>query len=222
MEHSGIRNRAPVRSATYSGVRLMVLIDLRRDATDIQSMLADAVKRYATKHLSARTAKNHPPVTRIDLVFSLGDSQSTPWVHLHFDTEPGSKPDGSPTHPDFGKLPRELWLPAVQAVSKGAMASVVTHDGKSKRCDDAALTEVIGTLLVALLLKSRDDGLFSNLPKGDRCELGVEDPTTGAFGWPTYEQRGRENLVRGAGSLRNHAVNESVSSQPKRSRRTER
>jgi hypothetical protein len=83
---------------------------------DVQRMLAEAVRKYAAKHKVAGSATRHPPITRIDLVFSFGDSESTPWVHLHFDTKPGSEPDGDPTHPDFVKMTRDEWLPAVQAM----------------------------------------------------------------------------------------------------------
>jgi hypothetical protein len=38
-------------------------------------------------------------------------------------------------------------------------------------------------------------GIFAGLPKSQRCELGVEDPTTGEFEWPNYEDRGKENLA---------------------------
>jgi hypothetical protein len=171
-------------------------IDLRNDAADVQGMLAEAVGKYAAKHKASATAKKHPPVSRIDLVFSLGDSESTPWVHLHFDTKSGSEPDGDPTHPDFAKLPRKGWLPAVQAVCEEETISVVKPDGKSRKCDDAALTETIGKFLVDMLLEARDKGVLAKLPKADRCEMGVEDPTTGEFGWPAYEQRGKKNLIK--------------------------
>lgn len=174
----------------------MVTIDLQKDAADVRAMLADAVRKYEARHNAARTAKKHPPVTRVDLVFSLGDSESTPWVHLHLDTKPGSEPDGAPTHPDFVKLPRPGWLPAVQAVCEGEPVSVVGHDGETRECgNDEDLTETVGSFLVAMLLEARSQGVFAALPKGDRCELGVEDPTTGAYGWPNYEDRGKENLV---------------------------
>lgn len=174
----------------------MATIDLRTDAADVQAMLADSVRRYTAKHKAPASAKKHPPVSRIDLIFSLGDSESTPWVHLHFDTKPGSEPDGDPTHPDFGKLPRKAWLPAVQAVCEDETVSVVKPDGKSRKCDDAALAETIGKFLVKMLMEARDKGVFTDLPKADRCELGVEDPTTGEFGWPNYDDRGNKNLVR--------------------------
>lgn len=166
----------------------MATIDLRKDAADVQGMLANAVRSYS--------AKKHLPVSRIDLIFSLGDSESTPWVHLHFDTKPGSEPDGDPTHPDFAKLTREAWLPAVQAVCEEKTVSVVNQDGKSRKCDGGTLTETIGQFLVDMLLEARDKGVFTELPKADSCELGVEDPTTGEFGWPAYEERGKKNLVK--------------------------
>jgi hypothetical protein len=54
----------------------------------------------------------------------------------------------------------------------------------------------IGKFLVDMLLAARDKGVFTDLPKADRCQLGVEDPTTGEFGWPAYEERGKTNLVK--------------------------
>jgi hypothetical protein len=173
----------------------MVKIDLRKDAADVQAMIADAVRRYSAKHEAPRTAKNYPPVTRIDLIFSTGDGDAPPWVHLHFDTKPGGEPDGDPSHPDFAELERDNWLPAVRAVCEDQQVLVTLPNGKTKECGDADLTETIGSFLVDLLLSARANAVFANLPKGDRCELGVEDPWTGDFGWPAFEDRGKKNLV---------------------------
>jgi hypothetical protein len=71
----------------------------------------------------------------------------------------------------------------------------VKLDGKTTKCDDAGLGQQIGKFLVSILLEARAAGMFTNLPKGERCELGVEDPTTGEFGWPNYDDRGKENLA---------------------------
>src|SRR2546423_13014300 len=159
-------------------------------------MLVDAVRKYVVKHKAPRTAKKHPPVSRIDLIFSLADGEATPWVHLHFDTKPGSKPDGDPTHPDFAELERPSWLPATKAVCEDKKVSVTLQNGKTKKCGDAELTEAIGTFLVDMLMAARANNVFASLPKGDRCELGVEDPMTGEFGWPAYQDRGKQNLVQ--------------------------
>ena len=171
----------------------MVTIDLRKDAADVQAMLVDAVRWYSAKHKASATT--HQPVARIDLVFSLGDGESTPWVHLHLDTKPGSEPDGDPTHPDVAELTAEGWLPAVQAVCEDDHVIVLQPNGKATTCDATELSEAIGTFLVDTLVAARDSGVFGELPRGARCELGVEDPTTGEFGWPRYEDRGKKNLV---------------------------
>ena len=174
----------------------MVSIDLRTDAVDIQAMLVESIERYTAKHQAKATSKKYPPVSRIDLIYSLGDSESTPWVQFHLDTKPGAEPDGDPTHPEFATLDREAWLPAVQAVCEDETVTVVKADGKSRQCDDSSLSDVIGKFLVQMLLKARDNGVFANLPRLDPCELGVEDPTSGDFGWPHYEDRGKKNLVK--------------------------
>jgi hypothetical protein len=174
----------------------MDAIDLRNDAIDLQKLLVKAVKDYAAKHADKKTAKKYPPVTRLDLVFSLGDSESTPWVHVHLDTKPSGEPDGDPTHPDFAKLKRPGWLAAVKTVCEGEKAAVILASGKSRKCDDEKLTETIGKFLVEQLQTANKEGLLEKLPRGNRCELGVEDPTTGAFGWPNYEDRGKKNLVK--------------------------
>jgi hypothetical protein len=174
----------------------MVTIDLRKDAVDLRAMIQGAVRKYSVKHRAPRTAKKHPPVTRIDLIFSLADGEAAPWVHLHFDTKPGSEPDGDPTHPDFAELERGNWLPAVKAVCEDEKVSVIQHTGKRRKCGDAELTETIGSFLVDMLLVARADGVLAELPRGARCELGVEDPMTGEFGWPAYEDRGKKNLVK--------------------------
>lgn len=173
----------------------MITLDFREDAAELQAMLKDAVRKYVGKSKAKGTAKKHPPVSRIDLSFSLGDSEATPWVHLHFDTKPGSDPDGSPTHPDFAKLRRKSWLAAVQATCEDESVKVIGLAGKARKCAGDALVEAVGSFLVAMLLDARATGVFEELPKTKRCELGVEDPCSGAFGWPAYEQRGKENLV---------------------------
>ncbi len=162
-------------------------VDFRQDAIAIRTFLKDAVRDYS--------AKQHPAVTRIDLAFSLGDSESTLWVHLHLDTKAGGEPDGDPTHRDLAQLERQSWLAAVQAVCNDELVAVVKLDGKTQECDAGALGQQVGVFLVSMLQEARAAGIFAGLPKARRCELGVEDPTTGEFGWPNYDDRGKENLV---------------------------
>jgi hypothetical protein len=172
-----------------------MVIDLRKEAPDFRRMLERTVKRYASKHTDVQSAKLYPRVTRIDFTFSLGDSESIPWVSLCLDTRRGSEPDGDWTHSDFALLTRKEWLPAVQLVCNEKKVPVVLRNGKTRRCGDQQLTQTIGEFLVSVLLSAREDGVFAGLPRAKRCELGVEDPTTGEFGWPSYEDRGKENLA---------------------------
>jgi len=173
----------------------MVTVDLRPEAVAVGALLMDAVREYSENHGATSTAKQHPAVSRIDLAFSLGDSESTPWVHVNFDAKAGGEPDGTPMHPDFARLDCESWLPVVQAVCNDERVTVIRLNGEIEECGAGELARQIGKFLVKVLLDARAAGMFAGLPKSHRCELGVEDPTTGEFGWPHYDDRGKENLV---------------------------
>jgi len=169
-------------------------IDLRKESVDVQQMLESAVARYAAKHAAPTSAKKHPAVTLIELIFSLADGRASPWVHVCFDTAANHE-GGSYTHPDFAKLLRKHWLPTVRAVCDDRKASIVTTAGKKRTIGGNRVLQVIGEFLVSCLLSAKENGTFDALPRARRCQLGVEDPTTGAFGWPGYEDRGKGNLV---------------------------
>jgi hypothetical protein len=53
---------------------------------------------------------------------------------------------------------------------------------------------ILGDLLKSVLLRARSDGVFAHLPRSPQCELGVEEHD-GNYGWPAYEERGKENLA---------------------------
>lgn len=175
--------------------RPVVTVDLQEDAITVRSMIEVAVQKYSDECQRVNPSKGFLPVTRIDLTFSLGDSRSIPWVHLNFDTTPGSEPNGKPTHPAFGQCHFESWLPAVQAVCEGENVELVKLDDARQKCDAVVLGQQIGLFLLSLLKETQAAGVFAQLPKAHRCEFGVEDPTTGEFGWPNYEDRGKENLI---------------------------
>jgi hypothetical protein len=133
-------------------------------------------------------------VSVIEIDYSLGDGRAVPWIHLCFDTAPeGEHEGGHYSHPDFAKLPRQGWLPAVQTVLSERKTGLVTTNG-TKSAVGATLNRDIGDFLVSCLLSARKDGVFKSLPRAERCQLGVEDQT-GEFGWPRYEDRGKKNLV---------------------------
>jgi hypothetical protein len=170
-----------------------VELNLRKDAASIRRVIETAVTRYAALHRKNPLA--NPPVSRFDIIYSLGDTHSTPWVFVNICAKPGSEPGDSPTHPDLGKLYKRNWLPAVQAVRNDLKVPVTRPDGKTVDCNDAKLESAIGEFLVGQLTLAREEGVFRSLPVSARCELGVENPMTGAFGWPKYKDRGKENLL---------------------------
>jgi hypothetical protein len=175
--------------------RKTLKLNLMSDFVEIREVLVSTFQKYAQKHQDKRTASRHPMVTRVDLVFSLGDSQSTPWVHVDIDTKASGEPDGDPTHRGYAKLSRRNWRQAVKAVFEDEIVAVMMPDGKERKCNNDRLSDCIGKLLIAVLLDARQSGIFEQLPRADRCELGVEDPTTEEFGWPEYKDRGKKNLA---------------------------
>lgn len=172
-----------------------VQVDLRKDAIKFREMLARAVTMYASKHADARAGKKHPPVTRIALIYLLGDGQSTPSVHMCLDSRPNSEPDGEYSHYDFARVTRSGWLGAVQLMCNGDNVPVSLLDGTTRECVDDEFEKLVGEFLVSVLVSVRDEGVFAELPRGKRCELEVEEGMNGTFGWPHYEDRGKENLL---------------------------
>jgi hypothetical protein len=170
-------------------------IDLRKASAAIQGMLKAAVEKYAAKHSAKRSARKHTPVTLIELIFSLGDGQVAPWFHLCFDNKPNGYAGGSYSHPDFAKLQFRDWLPAVQAACNGGKAAVIAMDGVKRTRQWDGLLRDVGDFLVSSLLLARKEGVFAALPRAKVCHLGVEDPTTGSFGWPAFADRGKRDLV---------------------------
>jgi hypothetical protein len=78
-------------------------------------------------------------------------------------------------------------------------ATVYFIDQSGKKIDvmpnpDQLICTIVGDALKHVLLTARDQDLFKPLPKADRCEIGVEN-LEGFYGWPRYEDRGKENLV---------------------------
>lgn len=62
------------------------------------------------------------------------------------------------------------------------------------RNPDDKICKIVGEAMKHALLSARDQGWFDPLLKAERCELGIEN-LEGYYGWPKYEDRGKENLV---------------------------
>lgn len=170
----------------------MKTLDLRDDFAEISTFVADRVRSWDA------TTNDGPgeggSVARLDVGFGLAEPA---WVCIVFDTRPDAGPDGEWNgHIQGNDLARPRWEEAFDAVSEEEPLALILPDGSRRELvgDDAGLVEAVGEMLKAVLLKARADGLFDPLPKAPRCELGVEEQD-GAYAWPIYEDRGRENLA---------------------------
>jgi hypothetical protein len=163
-------------------------LDLRTEFTEIYRHLADRVRRFDP------AANDGPgeggPVAMIEVGFEYAQAA---WVVVVFDTRPDAEPDGEWTlHIDGQELARPAWLAAGESESP---LTLVHLDGREEVLPpDFELAVPFGDLLKAVLVQARADGLFAALPKAPGCELGVEHQS-GAYGWPTYEERKQENLA---------------------------
>lgn len=128
------------------------------------------------KYISDRIAdyKNKNKIKFIELGYQFDQGGM---VCVFFDTRENASPDGLWTmNLDGNCLPRTHW-------------PIVFENYDEKEC-----AIMIGNLIKTTLLKLRGEGAFGSLNKHDDCELGIEE-INGLFGWPNYEDRGKENLA---------------------------
>jgi hypothetical protein len=167
-------------------------LDLRNDFAEILAFVTDRVRSFdpSTNDGPGKGRR----VTRVDVGYQCDQAG---WLALIFDTRPKAEPDGEwNSHIEGNTLERPDWLAAFEALENGPLV-VVLPDGKERKLRRGSfdkLTTVLGELIKDVLLKARADGIFEGLPKAPRCELGVEEHD-GAYGWPVYEERGKDNLV---------------------------
>ena len=171
-----------------------MIIDLRKDAADIHNMLVETVAKYAAKSAHPKAGAYHKPVSAVGVTYDCGTAAQ---VTLHFDVRSDFEPDGTWTHDSFSVLARPEWEKAYDTLQHHELRLVLA-DGSSRTLQAMAADEtyvaVFGEMLVSLLKAARETGVFAALPKQLRCELCVEE-VEGMFGWPVYEDRGKENLV---------------------------
>jgi len=165
-------------------------LDLRKEFAEVYCYIADRVRQYDP------TKNDGPgeggPISMIVIGFEYGQSA---WVVAVFDTRPDAEPDGEwNSHIEGQELERPLWLEAGEILSESPV-TLIQLDGSERVLEPGSeLAESLGEILRDVLLKAREDGLFSKLPKASECEVGVEHQA-GSYGWPTYEDRKKENLA---------------------------
>lgn len=160
-------------------------IDIRDDLPDFLAYITARVEQQ----------KNDPtPVTRIDFGFEFGQSN---WVALVFDTRVDAEPDGEWTATiDDVLLERPKW-PIWSDLPEDEVIHFIALDGQKVNVmddPDNLICQIVGAAMKHALLQARDNGVFKALPKAPKCEMGVEN-LEGHYGWPNYEDRGKENLL---------------------------
>ena len=168
-----------------------MIIDIREDVPE----LLEYVKRRVDEHVAKAATKNNlPPVKMIEFGFELGQAN---WVALVFDTRPDAEPDGEWSRGINRVLLKRPKWPIWHKIPDDAEVFFVDLSGKKvdvMEDPDEVASNIVGEALKHVLLTARKQGIFKKLPKADKCELGVEN-LEGGYGWPDYDDRGKENLA---------------------------
>jgi hypothetical protein len=166
-------------------------LDLRQEFADCYAYV---VARVTAFDPATDDGPGDPgPVRFIEFGYEL---EQAGWAVLVFDKRPDAEPDGEWTLSiDGNDLARPHWLKAASANGRRPV-TLVRLDGTESELpvDSPDLVTSIGDMLKTVLVMVRGNGVFSSLPKAPGCELGVEH-FNGEYGWPEYDDRGKENLV---------------------------
>jgi hypothetical protein len=169
-------------------------LDLRKDFKDIYSYLVRRVQTFDPSR-NAGPGDGKSPVAQVEFGYQCDQAG---WVALVFDTRPDATSDGEwNSYIEENLFERPHWQEAFESLETKAVDIVLPDGSKRKIAPDTGQEEyvtILGELLKSVLLKARDDRLLESLPKAKRCHLGVEEHD-GQFGWPRYEDRGKEDLA---------------------------
>ncbi|NOK01380.1 MULTISPECIES: hypothetical protein [Myxococcus] len=165
-------------------------LDLSKERQRVAKFLAKAVKDFAR-------VQDARPLQRLELQYSTDNGT----LNVSFDLDPAAEPGRGDAMTHFGFA--ELLVPRWADVKEHRPSLVGLDGAKLAAREDgtwgtpeahAQLEEHLGKMLVATLLEMRDSGQFEALRASATAELGVEE-YEGHFGWPDYEERGRENRI---------------------------
>ncbi|MEL7496973.1 MAG: hypothetical protein AAFN77_05145 [Planctomycetota bacterium] len=168
-------------------------IDLKADFKTIDDYVKQRVTDYPI-YVNNGPGEDDDPISQITLGYQVSQAG---WVALVFDTRPNGSPDGvwqSYIEENWLEFPH--WLDAVNALFEDAepIELVLPNGKKRKLGEDEGLTQPVGQMLKDILIQSRKDKSFKELPIAKKCCMGVEDHD-GVFGWPDYEKRYRDGRV---------------------------
>ena len=165
-------------------------LDLRREFAEIYAHLVQRVRGFDPA--GGNVLGDPGPIKMIEVGYEYAQAG---WLVVVFDTRPDAEPDGEWTALiDGNELERPHWLEAGEAGIEGPITLIQMDGTEMVLPAEAELADPLGEVVKAALLKSREDGVFAALPKAAGCELGVEH-FDGGYGWPVYEERGKDNLA---------------------------
>ncbi|MBX7104731.1 MAG: hypothetical protein K1X57_11665 [Gemmataceae bacterium] len=168
-------------------------LDLRKDFDDIYSHLVKRVKAFDPK--TNPGPGEGKAVAMIEVGFQCDQDG---WVAVVFDTRPDAEPDGEwNSYVDEVLFARKHWQRALEALESGTVDVILPDGAKRELTGETEFEDFValfGDLLKLVLLKARADGVFKALPTATECHLGIEEQD-GRYGWPSYEDRGKDDLV---------------------------
>lgn len=167
-----------------------MIIDIRDDLADFRQYVLRRMEQQV------KGPDKSLPVHQIDFGFEFGQQN---WVALVFDTREDAEPDGEWINmiDESEFLQRPNW-PIWDELPEGEQVSFINQAGETINVmedPDNLICTIVGDALKHTLIAARDEGLFRPLPKAKGCQIGVEN-LEGYYGWPNYEDRGKDNLVR--------------------------
>jgi len=187
-----MEGRLPKAAAKTQLVTGTLTVDIREEIPELLAY----VRLRVSQHVEASARRKKPAQVRmIEFGFEFGQAN---WLALVFDTRENAEPDGEWSRLLTKKvlLSRPKW-PIWHKLDDEARVYFVDLHGKKINVTsnpDKLVCTIIGEALKHVLLRSRREGVFKPVARAPRCELGVEN-LEGFYGWPRYEDRGKENLV---------------------------
>lgn len=143
-------------------------VDLSQHAKDVRSLLSDAVEIYLQSR--ARSPREHPQVTRIELAFLVGPP---PALYVDLDTRPNAQADGDATHRCVAQSQHPAWRAFLAPPAGEKTVRFEFPDGSQREfeCDD--VDQEFAAFLKSVLEGAHADGTFDRIADGGRLMLTV-------------------------------------------------
>ncbi|MBK9580173.1 MAG: hypothetical protein IPK50_14545 [Fibrobacterota bacterium] len=132
------------------------------------------IKKFILQKIRKFAETEHDPVRFVQVGYDIDQSKL---LCVYFNTRPKAGPDG-------------LWTTNLKGNSKNISKWKMFEDG-----DYDELVPLVGELIKECLLELRAEGAFELIHSARNADFGIEH-MMGDYGWPDYEDRKKENLLR--------------------------